>query len=409
MKFFYKRIRRTLVWQALLAAGLCASAAAKADPFGSLHPYLGTGISYDANLLGFSSDAQAQQVLGSTNKADWSHFEQVGVAFDDQIGLQHVVGDVNEIKDQYDRFTGLDYHALTASGTWNWALGTHVGGIVSAGYSQSLAPYTFLHAPDLNLRTQKNGEASMFWLFHPSWRFDAGMTAVKTNYNLAIETANDRDEYRANVGLDYLAADGNTTGVQFVQTRGYFQFPQSYGLYDIVNNYSQDEIDAKLDWHLTGKTRLQFTGGRVNRKYDILADQNYRGINARAILDWSMTGKTALNAQAWHEIGAIDNLTVVYSINRGVSVGPSWTISEKLRWDLSLQTQQLQFAQTVSLFGTPTDGVTYHQRNLRTTLSYLATPKWQFQGMLYGLSQTTSDHSNDFNGSGFQVSTRYQF
>jgi len=407
--YFENRIRRPLVWQALLTAGLCASTAANADPFGSFHPYLSTGISYDANLLGLSSDTQAQEVLGSTNKADWSHFEQVGVAFDDQIGLQHLSADVNEIKDQYDRFTGLDYHALTANGVWDWALGSHVGGILSAGYSQGLAPYTFLHAPDLNLRTQKHGEAKIFWRFHPSWRVDADFTASQTNYNLLIETTNDRNEYRSSVGLDYLAADDNKIGLQVVQTRGYFQHPQDFGPYDIINNYTQDELDLRLDWHPTGKTRVQFTGGHVHRKYDVLTDQNYSGVNARAIVDWSITGKTGLNVQLWHEIGAIDDLTVVYSINRGFSVGPTWSISDKLRLDLSGQIQQSQFAQTVSLYGTPTDGVTYRQRNLRATLTYMATPKWQFQGSLYALTNSTSDNSNNFSGSGLQLSTRYQF
>ena len=116
-----------------------------------------------------------------------------------------------------------------------------------------------------------------------------------------------------------------------------------------------------------------------------------------------------MNAQVFHEIGAIDNLTVVYSINRGVSLGPTWNVSEKLRWDLSLQALQMQFAQTASLDGLPTDGVTYHQNTARTTLTYMATPKWQFQATFYSLAQTTSDHSNDFRGSGFQCSTRYQF
>lgn len=393
----------------MLAAGLCVSAAANAEPFDTIHPYLSTGLSYDANLLGLSSDAQAMQILGSTNKGDWSHFEQVGVSLDDQIGLQHITADVNETKAQYDRFTGLDYHSLVASGAWNWSLGTHVGGILSAGYSQSLAPYTFLHVPDLNLRTQKNGEASIFWLFHPSWRLDAGVTAIQTNYNLPIEAANDRNEYRASVGLDYLQANGSATGIQLVQTRGYFDNPQSYGAYDIINNYSQDEVDAKIDWRLTGKTRLQFVGGWVHRKYDVLTDQDYRGVNARAILDWSITGKSSLNVQAWHEIGAIDNLTVAYSINRGLSLGPRWDVTEKLRWDLTLQTLQMQFAQTASLFGQPTDGVTYHQNSARTTLTYMATPKWQFQATLYSSWQSTSDHSNDFRGSGIQCSTRYQF
>ena len=401
--------RRTLVGQALLAAGLCTCAAANADPFGSFHPYLGTGISYDSNLLGFSNDTQAEQTIGSTNKGDWSHYETVGVAFDDLIGLQHFTADVSETKDDYDRFTGLDYHALVASAAWNWQIGSHVGGVLSAGYAQSLAPYTFIHTPDLNLRTQKNAEFNMYWKFHPSWRIDAGLTAVQTNYDLASEAADDRNEYRASVGLDYLAANENATGVQLVQTRGYFQYPQTDGLYDIINNYSQNEIDAKLDWHLTGKTHLQFTGGWVERKYDILTDQNYRGINARTILDWSITGKASLNAQLFHEIGAVDNLTTVYSINRGFSLAPTWSISEKLRWDWTWQVQQMQFAQTASLFGTPTDGITYHQDNLRSTLTYMATPKWQFQAALYWTNQTTSDHSNDFKGSGVVCSTRYQF
>ncbi len=410
MKLSYLRIcRPTPVAQALLAAGLCVSAAAHADPFDTIHPYLSTGLSYDANLLGISNNTQAMQILGSPNTGDWSHFEQVGVSLDDQIGLQHITGDVNETKAQYDRFTGLDYHGLVASGAWDWALGAHLGGILSAGYSQSLAPYTFLHVPDLNLRTQKNAEASVFWQFHPSWRLDAGVTAIQTNYNLPIEQADDRNEYRASVGLDYLQANGSSTGVQLVQTRGYFQYPQSYGDIDIINNYSQDEVDAKIDWRLTGKTRLQFVGGWVHRKYDNLTDQDYRGINARAIFDWSITGKTSLNAQVFHEIGAIDNLTVVYSINRGVSLGPTWNVSEKLRCDLSLQALQMQFAQTASLDGLPTDGVTYHQNTARTTLTYMATPKWQFQATFYSLAQTTSDHSNDFRGSGFQCSTRYQF
>ena len=409
MEHSYFRNRRTLVGQALLAAGLCACGAAKADPFGSFHPYLSAGIAYDTNLLGFANDAQAQQIIGSTNKADWSHFEQIGLAFDDQIGLQHLTGDVSETKDDYDRFTGLDYHALVATGAWNWALGSHVGGVLSAGYAQSLAPYTFIHTPDLNLRTQKNAEFSAFWQFHPSWRLDAGLTAVQTNYALATEAPLDRNEYRASVGLDYLQANNNATGIQLVQTRGYFQYPQSYGVYDIINNYSQNEVDAKLDWHLTGKTHLQFVGGWVERKYDILTDQNYRGINARAIVDWSVSGKTSLNVQAFHEIGAVDNLTTVYSINRGISLGPTWNVTEKLRWDWTLLTQQLQFAQTASLFGTPTDGVTYHQNNVRSTLTYMATPKWQFQATFYWLAQTTSDHSNDFRGSGIQCSTRYQF
>jgi exopolysaccharide biosynthesis operon protein EpsL len=392
-----------------LTACACVPGAAWAGPFDSIHPYMGVSESYDGNLLGISNNAEAKQILGSTNTGDWSHVEQVGISFDDQIGLQHITADVNASKGQYDRFTPLDYSAKSAQGDWNWSLGTHLNGNLGASYVESLAPYTFVHELSVNLRTQKAANADATWLFHPSWRVVGGMSATQTHYDLLAEQAEDRSEYRANVGVDYVQANDSSTGVQLVQIRGYFPYPQFYGPIGIINNYVQDELDAKIDWHFSGKSRLQFVGGWVERKHEVLTEQNYRGVNARAILDWNLTGKTSLNAAVWHEIGAVDNLTTVYSVNHGVSLAPTWSVTDKLRADLQLKIEQRAFAQSAQVFETPTSGVTYTFHNVSADVVYQPTLHWQLRGSVYYQSQSTSDHSNDFSGSGIQCGTRYQF
>jgi hypothetical protein len=260
-----------------------------------------------------------------------------------------------------------------------------------------------------NLRVQKSANADISWLFHPSWRVVASVTGNQVQYDLTSELANDRQEYRVAGGIDYLQANDSATGLQLARTRGYFPFPQAYGSEEIFNNYTQDEFDAKIDWHFSDKTRIQFLGGGVKRSYDFLGIQDYKGLNGRLIVDWAATGKISVNAALWHEIAAIDNLTTVYSVNHGISFAPSWAMTTKIRWDLQYKVEERAFADSLAVFDAPTPGVIYLVHNSSLMLTYAATPHWQIQSSLYYLSQSSTNHSNDFAGKGAMCSMRYQF
>jgi len=231
-----------------LGACACTQAAASDGPFDVIHPYVGFTESYDANLLGLSNSTQAQQVLGTTNTADKSHTEIGGIALDDQIGLQHLTADISRSKTDFDRFTLLDYQATNVQGNLKWNLGNHLSGNLGATYAQNLAPYTFVHELKPNLREQKGANFDAAWLFHPSWRAVASITGSQVQYDLTAQLPDNRQEYRVAGGLDYLEANGSATGIQLARTRGYFPYPQSYGSDLIFNNYSQDELSAKIDW-----------------------------------------------------------------------------------------------------------------------------------------------------------------
>lgn len=395
----------------VIAMGAFASVPASASegPFDVIHPYIGFTESYDANLLGLSNNAEAEQILGSTNTGDRSHTEQIGMSFDDLIGLQHLTGDVNASKTEFDRFALLDYQSKSAQGNWNWFLGSHLSGNLGATYTQSLAPYTFVHQLAPNLRVQKGANADIAWLFHPSWRIVASATGNQVEYDLTSELPDDRQEYRIATGIDYLQANDSSTGLQVARTRGYFPFPQAYGSDLIFNNYTQEEFDAKIDWRFSDKTRIQFVGGGVKRNYDFLGIQDYKGLNGRLIVDWAATAKLSFNAAAWHEIAAIDNLTTVYSINHGLSIAPSWAMTSKIRWDLQYKFEERAFAESLAVFDVPTPSVTYLVHNSSLMMTYAPTLHWQIQSSLYYLSQSSTNHSNDFGGKGAMCSMRYQF
>jgi len=156
-------------------------------------------------------------------------------------------------------------------------------------------------------------------------------------------------------------------------------------------------------------TRIQFLGGGVKRSHDFIGIQDYKGLNGRVIVDWAATGKLTFNAAAWHEIAAIDNLTTVYSINHGLSVAPTWLMTSKLRWDLQYKFEERAFAESLAVFNVPTPGVTYLVHNASLMLTYTPTSHWQIQSSLYTMSQSSTNHSNDFGGKGMMCSTRYQF
>jgi exopolysaccharide biosynthesis operon protein EpsL len=391
----------------MVGVGVCGSVLA--GPFDSVHPYFVLSESYDANLLGLPNSAAGVATTGSPNMGDFSHVEQGGFSIDDLIGQQHFTGDISEAKTDFDRFNELDHQDANLQGNLNWHLGSHLFGDIGASYAQSLTPFIDFHLLQLNLRQQRQESVDATWQFHPSWQAWVNSTGYQLTYSLDSELPDDRNEYRTAAGVDYLDSNGSTTGIEIGHTRGYFPFPEIFGNESIINNYNQGEVKAKLNWQFSGKMRLQFLGGWVDRTHDFLASRDYSGLNERLVVDWATTGKTSFNLTAWHEIGAVDNLTTVYSINHGISVSPAWVLSSKLRWDLMAKIEKRDYAQSLTVTDSPTPGLTELERNASIMLTYAPTLHWQIQASAYYIAQATNTDISNFSGSGIMCSSKYQF
>ncbi|SFA69705.1 exopolysaccharide biosynthesis operon protein EpsL [Collimonas sp. OK607] len=375
----------------------------------SFTPYAGYGVNYDSNPLGLQNSAAAEAMGIGSNLSDYTRRLQVGLAVDKNISQQHLTANVNLANVEYERFQQLDHMDKNLAANWNWHAGPHVEGNVGVTYSQGLTPFIDFHLLERNIRSQETAYVDGSWLFHPSWRVHVGLVHSKLWYDLASQQPGNNSQNQTEVGLDYLAATGSTIGVQLRHTRADFPNPELDTGSPVFNGYNQDEVKAKIDWLLTGKTKLHFLGGWVSRKQDAFSVRDFSGLNSRLSADWSPTGKIDVTGSIWREIGAVDDLSTVYSLNHGASIASAWHYSEKLRLIAQFKYQKRDFSQSLASTAPGSPNQNDVLRNQALTVVYNPTLHWQVQLSGIRSTQTLTNSPGGFVNNGVMFSTRYAY
>ncbi|AIY42106.1 hypothetical protein LT85_2948 [Collimonas arenae] len=378
-------------------------------PPDAVTPYAGYGISYDNNLLRLPDSASAQAMGIGSNLSDITHRYLFGLAVDKSLSQQHLTANVNVAKVDYDRFDQLNHLEKNLAANWNWHAGNQFQGNVGVNYSQGLTPFIDFHLLERNLRTQEDVYADGAWLFHPSWRVRAGVTYSKLWYDLESQRPGDNSKNQEELGLDYLAASGSTIGLQLRHTRADYPTPELDSGVPVFNGYDQNEIKGKVDWLLTGKTTLHFLGGWVSRKQDEFPVRNFSGINTRVSADWSPTGKIDVSVAGWREIGAVDDVSTVYSLNHGASIASAWQYSDKVRLVAQYKYEKRDFSQSAAagIFSAtnPNDAL----RNMALSVIYNPTLHWRVQLSGVRSTQILNNAPGGYVSNGVMFNTRYSF
>jgi exopolysaccharide biosynthesis operon protein EpsL len=307
---------------------LCTSLFAAEEK--AFRPYFDYAKFHSGNILLAPDDTNEQTLLGSPKLSDTFSRKTIGFSYDDEISRQHLTADLKINSVRFDRLSQLDYLGKDFSANWEWNVGNHIKGNLGGSYVKTLTSFEDFHKAELNLQTQRREFLNSSWLVHPSWRLLAGISKESIGYSLASQLAENRNENVKELGLDFVAASQNSIGLQVRQIRD--EFPAAVNI-----DSTQNELRLKIDWHLSEKTKLVFSGGRAARKYDHASADDFSGLNARATGSWSPSGKLDLNFAIWREIATAYDFTNLYSLNRGLSIEPSWRLSEKLRFVGSLK------------------------------------------------------------------------
>jgi exopolysaccharide biosynthesis operon protein EpsL len=393
-----------------LGAVTCLPAfAAEDDVF---RPYVGYSFAYDNNVLGIPNGANPS----GANLSDTSRHAEAGLAFNKRVSQQVLSAKLNVSHVTYERMGQLNNDSKDLLANWNWHVGDRVEGNLGASYVQALSPFVNFNSQDVNiqsqernLRTQRREFFDGSWRLHPSWRLRAGLSRDKLSYDLTTQNAGDRNELTSEFGFDYLVPSGSTVGVQVRHTRGDLPNPQQIDSLVVDNSYDQNEIKAKINWLLTGKTQLQFLGGYVQRKHDFFPARDYSGLNARLIGIWKPTGKIGVTLSGWREIGALDDLTASYTLNQGVSVGSTWDWTSKLRLDGQLKYETSDFSGAAAFTSLlPVDRKdTFSTASLK--LTYRPTDHLQLAALLYRKNKDSNIAGNSYPNNGMMLSSRYEF
>jgi len=392
-----------------------------------LQPYASYGLTADDNILRIRDNTDPISLLRSPvlhnafitgNLFDFSHRFTGGLIFEKEISRQRLSANFNWTHNRYEKFDFMNNNLKSANGNWNWFLGNRLEGNMGASYIQSLMPLTF--QPGLRaIRTEQIQFINGAWHFHPSWRLNGEYTHYDLNVNSSVEVMRflARTEDRFEGGIDYVTASKNTIGILFRNVLGNFTNPprQSSNF-----DYDQKEVLTKINWIVSAKSRFLWTGGWVERKndgniqsdgrtqFDERAQLDFSGFNARLAYTWQPTDKLGLTINGWRQTGSPQNLTASFSLNTGVSVIPSWNITEKIRFegDLSYETRNFK---RLNPSNPESELLGQHNtfRNAAVKLIYNPYLGLQLSATAYHADLDSDSNRGGFNANGVNVNLQY--
>lgn len=377
----------------VMIAGALICAPASAIDGDTFTPYVTYGVYYDANLLRLP-EAQAQSDR-------WTRAE-VGIRMDKEIGRQKLTADLSANKSNYDNFNQYDNDGKDLLANWKWVLGNQFSGNVGTSYSDGLTPFDDYKGLERSMRTQQKNYVDGTWRFHPSWQLNAAYNRFDLRYDTQAQNPSERKLDMTDVGIDYLAKSGNKIGLVARHIEGDYPYAD-------INSYQQNELKAKVDWQLTGKTYLQFLGGWAKREYASNPQRDSSVPSARLTAYWKATGKTAFSLGVWRELGATDDLAANYARNQGISLGSTWDATSKISVDGLIMTEKRDYNGVAVIAGIAPSNRDDRYNNAVLGLTYKPTLHWRVRASVYRTTLDSNVASATYKTNGAMITTRYEF
>lgn len=372
-----------------------------------IRPYASVTYSYDDNLRRFSSK---QQAAGS-KMSDTVMMTGVGIILDKEISRQRIYVDIGANKTNFDRNSELDNTGRDMKGRWDWELGNRLSGKMEITHKKAMVPFSEYRvqtgpALSLNTRTQDRRAFEARWLFHPRWRARAAFSNSETEYSAEIRRVANLEENAYEVGVDYLSPSRSVVGVLYRHVKG-TKPVQIFSGGPVSNDYDQDELKLNVEWAVTGKSKVQFLGGLVDRKYDEFSTRDFRKFNMRGNFSWIPTGKTGTNLSVWKENNAQAYVTSSYTENTGISVTGNWYMTSKLslQGNVRYETREFQYNDELTLRSNRSD----KDKNYSLALIYKPTLSFMLNASVAHSVRNSNNELYGFDSNSVALTGRYEF
>ena len=321
----------------LVAVAMSAPVPAGAVPSTPFDLYARIGWAHDDNLLRIADGAPA---FDNQRSDSWSTFE-LGAIYDQTHARQRLLAVAKVSKVSFDHFSQLDYDGKGFQGTWYWQLGNRFSGELGATYEQVLAPYTDFRSDQRNLREQRRSFFKGAWKLHPRWEARTAFSHDRFDYELAVQSFNDRTEDVFELEARYLAPSGSTAGIVLRRIEGDYPNPRPFALQ--TDDFTQDELKARVDWKAGGAITVQGLAGYARRRQPSFGSGRTSGANGRLTARYEPVGKLAYRASVWRDFAPLESTLVSYTQNEGASIGATWNASAKIKVEADASYEQRNY------------------------------------------------------------------
>ena len=353
--------RRTL---ATLAGSLwLAVPALAAPPKEGMQFIAGIGWAFDDNLLRVADDAPPFD----GRRSDAYRTLEGGVVYKKRISRQRIEASAKVSKVKFDHFDQLDYSGRDLVGTWFWEAGKQFEGRAETLYVQTLAPYTDFNSDERNLRQQRRTMFDAGWKLHPDWKLRAGAARDKYTYALPAQRFNNRTEKVYETELLYQPGSGSSVGLVARRVKGAYPYRRPFADNVLTDDFTQDELKARVHWLATGATTVQALAGYVRRDQPSYGAGTTSGFDGRVTVLFSPQGKLSYTGAVWRAFAPIESPSVSYTLNRGLSLGASWSASAKLMVDAGAVYEKRDYTARTVFAGSDDLGDAVRSASLRAT------------------------------------------
>lgn len=300
---------------------LLVSSVAYADDNDTLNFIAGVSRQHDNNLFRTPSAEQSDNITTA----------YAGIRIDKPYSLQRFKFDYTFTSYKYQTNGFLDFNATDYNAAWLWALTPYLTGVLSADRKQQLNDFKDLGGSTAqNIRTTENQHFDADFSPHGNWHLLAGLTRSDQTNSQIFNEESDFSMNSVNAGLKYAFPSGSAITLMGNDRNGEYTKRKlnAISLYD--SGFNETEAEAKLDWLISGKSKVNLRLAHVKREHDNFSQRDYSGEQGSLSYIWMPTGKMQLSATASRQLSSYQTSDSNYTRTDSLSISPVYSISAKI-------------------------------------------------------------------------------
>ena len=218
---------------------------------------------------------------------------------------------------------------------WNWGLGDALSGAVGVDYVRLLGGYANIQVYSPDIVSRSDYFASLRYQVGPRWGVFGGLLGTEYSVSGTDVSFNNSKSGGLEAGADY-TVEGNRIGFDYRYNDSRAGNAVQLGNVEFDPDYREERARVLVRYALTEKTTFDGSAGYLKRDYPSTAIGSFTGEIWRASLQWQPTPKTQLLLGAWQQLNADLTSQTDYFRDRGVSLTPQWTASEKITFTATI-------------------------------------------------------------------------
>jgi exopolysaccharide biosynthesis operon protein EpsL len=323
---------RTIIAMALAtAAALVPLSSAHALLGDRLEVFAAETFTYDSNVFRLSKDRDPQTAIGSSRRGDFNFTTSFGLNLDVPVSRQRFQANfaVNDVR--FNRFTDLNNTGHEVRGQWLWQAGNDFSGAIGASQVEGLNTFVNLQQRLRDPVTTRQAFANGAWMVTPQWRLRGAVDTLELTHGEATQQVHNIDVTGVESSVSWISRAGNSLGVGVRQEEGRYPNRQVVAGTAFDNAYTQQSINALLDWQVTGNSRISGRAGWTERSYSQLSQRDYDGFLYRVVWDWRTAPgqRFGMSTIVQRDISAYEDFRTSFVLVQGVALRPTYQLTDK--------------------------------------------------------------------------------